>query len=163
MDELLDDTIIVGDEIREFEVADKGIRFVNFFIDRIVVTIFMFGVGMVLALFYISAGNEEALLAYEESISIRIMEYILGAIATVGYYVVCEYYFKGKTIGKLLTKTRAVTLDNKRMDLGTAMKRSLSRIVPFEPFSFLGTFPTGWHDKWSDTKVIVDTGWEEEF
>lgn len=161
MEEILDD--IIEDGKHEFDLASKGTRFINFFIDRIVVTIFSFGIGIVMALIIISSNGEQAILEYEESLTSTLIEFMIGFIITVTYYVVSEYYFKGKTLGKLLTKTRAVTFDDKRMDLGTVVKRSLSRIVPFEPFSFLGSLPTGWHDQWSGTKVIIDTGWQEEY
>ena len=73
------------------------------------------------------------------------------------YYIIMEYVFKGKTFGKLLTKTRAVTEYGERMDLGTIMVRSLCRLIPFEAFSFLGEEGTkGWHDTISKTKVIYD-------
>ena len=34
--------------------------------------------------------------------------------------------------------------------------RSLARIIPFEPFSFLGNSPRGWHDTLTKT-YVVDT------
>ena len=46
-------------------------------------------------------------------------------------------------------------------DLTTALYAVLSltlvRMVPFEPFSFLGSpHPVGWHDRWSGTRVVSD-------
>jgi hypothetical protein len=32
--------------------------------------------------------------------------------------------------------------------------RSAARSIPFEPFSFLGGQPTGWHDRLSETRVV---------
>jgi len=60
----------------------------------------------------------------------------------------------------LLTGTRAVTLDNQRMDFSTTFIRSCSRAIPFEAFSFLGD--NGWHDSLSGTKVIEDKGWKNK-
>jgi len=87
-------------------------------------------------------------------------DYFIGALSMVFYYTITEYYLKGKTIAKFVTKTRAVTLEDQRMDFNTTFRRSLSRIVPFEAFSFLGDMPIGWHDRWTNTKVIMDINWE---
>jgi len=35
--------------------------------------------------------------------------------------------------------------------------RTLCRYIPFEPFSFLGNKPIGWHDSLSKTLVVKDT------
>ncbi|CAN0592803.1 unnamed protein product, partial [Laminaria digitata] len=32
--------------------------------------------------------------------------------------------------------------------------RTAARFVPFEAFSFLGGDATGWHDRWSNTRVV---------
>jgi len=73
------------------------------------------------------------------------------------YYLICEGLLKGKTLGKYITKTRAVNVDGSTMEMSTVVKRSFSRMVPFEQFSFFGSEPTGWHDRWSDTMVIDET------
>jgi len=38
--------------------------------------------------------------------------------------------------------------------VSSILRRSLSRLVPFDAFSFLGNYARGWHDKWSNTWVI---------
>ena len=82
-------------------------------------------------------------------------------VVVVLYYTVMEYFFKGKTLGKFITKTRAVTLENERLDFQTTFIRSLCRVIPFETFSFIGEESNGWHDSISKTKVIEDDGWYE--
>ncbi len=157
MDELLDSQSIE----REFKIASKGKRFANYIIDMIGYYILALGVGVILGGILISSGNDEILLNEEVSVGQKILEWLLGLVIILVYYAFCEYFFKGKSLGKLITRTRAVTITNERMDLPTTVKRSLCRIVPFEQFSFLGDLPTGWHDTWSDTKVIEDDNWEE--
>ena len=90
------------------------------------------------------------------------ISYISSSTIMVTYYTISEYYFNGKTIGKFITNTRAVTLDNQTMDFDLVLKRSLCRVIPFEIASFLSNSPSGWHDQWSDTKVILDELKEEE-
>jgi uncharacterized RDD family membrane protein YckC len=68
------------------------------------------------------------------------------------YYTFCEGAFRGYTLGKLITGTRAIKNDGSRLSLKDAFLRTLSRIVPFEAFSALGGTP--WHDSWTKTTVI---------
>ena len=157
MDELLDSQSIS----RDYEIASKGKRFTNYIIDVIGYYILSLLVGGVIGGILIMEGNEDILLSEEASIGVTLMEYLIGLIVVLVYYTMSEYFMKGKTIGKFITRTRTVTINNERMDFGTTLKRSLCRVVPFEPFSFLGDKPTGWHDTWTDTKVIVDENWEE--
>ncbi len=72
----------------------------------------------------------------------------------VSYFFLCELVFKGRTIGKFITGTKAVNEDGTDMEPKTILLRSLSRIVPFEPFSALGNPCRPWHDKWTRTFVI---------
>jgi len=67
---------------------------------------------------------------------------------------IVEGLFKGKSLGKLITGTRAVNTDGTNISFKTALLRGLSRIVPFEPFSALGGPSHPWHDKWTNTYVI---------
>ena len=70
------------------------------------------------------------------------------------YMFLLETIFKGKSIGKFVTGTRAVNEDGSFISTRTALLRSLSRIVPFEPFSALGNPARPWHDRWTHTYVI---------
>jgi uncharacterized RDD family membrane protein YckC len=60
----------------------------------------------------------------------------------------------GKTLGKLLTGTRAVNDDGSRLSPKKAFLRYLVRLVPFEQFSALGSPSYPWHDRWTKTIVI---------
>lgn len=82
---------------------------------------------------------------------------LVEIILTLLYYGFCESVF-GRTLGKLVTGTMVVTLDGEAPGLGKALHRSVVRLVPFEPFSFLGAYPTGWHDRWSETRVVMVEG-----
>ena len=65
-----------------------------------------------------------------------------------------EALFKGKSLGKLITGTRAVNEDGSNLSAKTALLRGLSRAVPFNAFSALGTPSYPWHDKWTNSYVI---------
>lgn len=78
---------------------------------------------------------------------------VLSLFAPFIYYVGFEAAF-GRTPGKLLTGTRVVTLTGEPPSFGQCLGRAFARCVPFEPLSFLGGDGVGWHDKWTDTRVI---------
>lgn len=140
--------------------ADKGLRFANYFVDQIGMGIFLFLFGGAGVAIMIALGMDYSFIDEidENSITTRLVDHLIGMIFGVIYYTFFEYLSKGKSLGKLLTKTRAITEDNARMDLRTCFIRSLCRIVPFEAFSFLAN-DRGWHDSWSKTRVIKDEGW----
>ena len=60
----------------------------------------------------------------------------------------------GRSLGKLITGTRAVNADGSAISMQTAFWRGLCRAVPFEAFSALGSPSYPWHDKWTNTYVI---------
>jgi RDD family len=63
----------------------------------------------------------------------------LSVVLYIFFYGAFESITGGKTPGKYLTGTRAVKPDGTRITWDVAFTRSLSRIVPFEPFSALGS------------------------
>jgi len=157
MDEILDSFEAENTTERTYELASKGKRFANYIIDIFAYYALSFLLGILLGAFLLSSDNVDFL--YEESVELQLLEYLIGILAFLIYYTLTEYFFKGKTLGKLITKTRAVRDDNGRMSFTTVLLRSLSRLVPFEPFSFFGDLPMGWHDTWTSTKVINDENW----
>jgi uncharacterized RDD family membrane protein YckC len=66
-----------------------------------------------------------------------------------------EFRF-GKTVGKFLTKTKVVNEDGMPPSFKNCILRSLSRMVPFEPFSLLMDGQTAWHDRWPKTYVVQE-------
>lgn len=78
---------------------------------------------------------------------------LVTILFSIGYYVILEGFF-GQTLGKIITKTVVVAEDGSKPSLGTICLRTIVRSVPFEALSFLGSRPTGWHDRWSKTRVV---------
>jgi len=81
---------------------------------------------------------------------------LLPAVAFGIYMSLMEIAMKGKTIGKLVTGTRAVQVDGSPINSTIAWQRGFSRIVPFEAFSALGGDTHPWHDGWTGTVVVVE-------
>lgn len=147
MDTILDDTLT---EHTSFPLASRSKRLANYIIDYIMALVLMMLFFTAIAV--VSASGAEMLVNED----ITILPNLIGIGIFVIYYFLCENLLRGKTIGKYITKTRAVRQDGTTMTAGDVIKRSASRLVPFEPFSFLGGDEArGWHDSWSDT-IVVD-------
>ncbi|HEY6914196.1 MAG TPA: RDD family protein, partial [Paludibacter sp.] len=60
----------------------------------------------------------------------------------------------GRSLGKIITKTKVITVDGDKPDFKTFLIRALCRFIPLESFSFLGSTDSGWHDSISRTRVV---------
>jgi len=130
--------------------ASQGKRLANYFIDLICVLGFSFVFGVLLAIVCIFLFPSSLYLIEEDN---KPLEYFLGFTAGMIYYTVLEAT-TGKTIAKFITKTKVVTEEGEKPDFMTILIRSLCRYIPFAPFSFLGSENSGWHDRFSKTRVI---------
>lgn len=90
-----------------------------------------------------------------------LFEFLIGILLLLFYYIVFETVTQ-RTIGKYVTNTKVVKLDGSKPSIDEIILRTLSRIVPFEPFSFFGDKPIGWHDEWTDTVVVDIKKYEQE-
>lgn len=128
------------DLFTEYEPATKNLRFVNYIIDVIAFYALSFCVGIAIA----ASGMSDI-------VNDKITMYAISFFLFFLYYFIFELA-SGKTIGKLFTGTKVVSKNGSKPTTKQILLRSFSRLVPFEPFSFLGH--SGWHDRWSDTVVI---------
>lgn len=142
----------------QFEYATQGQRFLNWLIDNLLIRYGLAyatgtGIGYLLALIapdFISGIVND----YSGNInwSLWTLGFVIAYINYIIYYTVCEKLFRGYTLGKLITGTRAIRQDGNELTFRNALMRSLSRCVPFEVFSGFSTL--AWHDQWTDTMVI---------
>lgn len=140
--------------LAEFETnlvqASGGKRFANYIIDVIVFYILVFITAVLWAYF-----NPDTIDRYANSSSdITFADRLLYLCYYAIYMFFIELIFKGKSIGKLITGTKAVNEDGSNISPKTAFLRGISRAVPFEAFSALGSPSYPWHDKWTRTYVI---------
>ena len=133
------------------EYASAGQRFLNYIIDAIAFYILGAIVGFILATAF--SFSEESVIGLGAGMLQLLFLFLYVAIIIL-YYTVLEGA-KGKTLGKLLTKTKVVREDGEPMTYGKACMRALCRFVPFEIFSaFFGV--KMWHDSWTNTMVVKD-------
>ena len=142
---------VLADVTMPFTYATTGQRFLNYLIDNILMRYglsYVTGtlVGVIFALL-----GPEYLLRLQVAINtgnlfntpMILFLYLLAIVNYVFYYTLCERLFNGYTLGKLITGTRAIREDTQPLTWRDAILPSLSRLVPFEPFSGFGT---PWHD-----------------
>jgi len=118
--------------------VSKGTRFLNYFIDLLVITILV-----VPNINILSQGT-----IFDSNSILNESPYWFFSLNMFFYYLVLELLF-GQTFGKLVTQTHVAYSDHR---LGTIFIRTLCRFIPFEAFSFFGK--KGWHDSISRTEVV---------
>ena len=139
----------------EYIEASQGSRFLNWLIDNLLMQYGLSRLTGYLAGYILGTFFPEYMmhLIYEQdSIDILIIGYTIVLINYIFYYTICEKAFKGYTLGKLITGTRAIRDDGQELTFKDAILRSLSRLVPFELLSGFGVKP--WHDSWTKTTVV---------
>lgn len=83
----------------------------------------------------------------------------------VAFILICYLFFESIfqcTPAKCLTNTIVVNKICERPEFVQILKRSLSRLIPFEAFSFFGYPSRGWHDSLSGTYVVNATDIDAE-
>lgn len=136
-----------------YERASTGKRFANYLIDIVVFYLFIIILGIIIGLF------APSLLDFypDDDGGFGLLDRILSLIIYAAFMSVTEALLKGKSVGKFITRTRAVNLDGSQISTKTAFARGFSRAVPFCVFSALGTPCNPWQDSWTDTMVVNDT------
>lgn len=130
------------------EMAGHGRRLANYVIDLISFYIVLIAVTVPITIVY------PDLLDYADSPGGNLLDRLFAMLAYGIYMGVVEAVFKGKSLGKLITGTRAVNEDGTEISAKTAFLRGLSRAVPFNAFSAFGAWCHPWHDRWTDTYVV---------
>jgi len=116
-------------------MINKTLRLVNFIIDT--------GIYLILMIAFLMTFKN--LINQENAKWISIAGYFL-------YYFLFEY-FKGQTIGKIITKTVVVSLTGNRKNFFIQiLGRTLMRFIPIDIISYLFS-PNGLHDRISKTAI----------
>jgi uncharacterized RDD family membrane protein YckC len=150
-----EENLFTEQDILAYQDASTGQRFCNFLIDYIVVQYSMaFLAGILIGVILMLVPGELSASYYsnEDSAGVMAFLYLLVFVLDVTYFTLCEKLCNGRTLGKLITGTKAIRNDGTALTWKDAFLRSVSRIVPFEPFSALGGAP--WHDSWTQTTVV---------
>ncbi|TNF95208.1 MAG: RDD family protein [Gammaproteobacteria bacterium] len=135
----------------EYELAKRDQRAMNLILDLLLSYVLML-ILMVLLEF---TGIFTALSI--EDIAQALPEWVTWLLFLFGYYLYCEGVW-GKTIAKMITGTVVINISGQPASFSNILNRTLIRFIPVDFISFLpgGEYPSGWHDRWSDTCVIRD-------
>jgi len=135
--------------------ATTGQRFVNWLIDNLLMRFglsYVTGtlVGLIIGKFF--PDYAERIVYNQTTWDLFVLGYVIALFNYILYYTICEKAFRGYTLGKLISGTRAIRDDGQELTFRDTLLRSLSRLVPFEVFSGFSDKP--WHDSWTNTQVI---------
>ena len=128
------------------EPVSKSIRLGNFIIDLLVIRLALLRYGI----YPIVRALCPIILSYNVN-NIRYVHYLINYIIFFIYYFVMEAT-TGLTFGKLIMQNKVAMVNGYKPTTYNIFKRTIWRLVPFEPFSFFGA--KGWHDSQSQTIVV---------
>ncbi len=120
-------SIVTPEQVRlEFPTAGVGMRAIAQLIDMLIL------VAVYIALAFASIFFENSDYAIAALL-------IIGAVGTGGYYVGCEYYMGGQTVGKRAVGIRVVLMEGRNAGLLAVFIRNLFRLIDMLPVGyFLG-------------------------
>ncbi|MDR1543701.1 MAG: RDD family protein [Prevotellaceae bacterium] len=146
-------------QIVEKNLATTGLRFANYIIDILCFYACFFCFTIIVGVVSVLFGVDIDFDAWGNINSA--LDRLITMCLLVFYYFAFEALTKGRTIGKLITGTKVVMEDGEEPTVNACLIRSVSRIMPFEGFSFLFRM-SGWHDTWAKTRVVKKKAFEED-
>lgn len=135
--------------VTSLEEASTGQRFANYLVDLVAFIAFMFLYGVLS--FFVVRVTGISIDPFDEDGN-GFVQNIYSLLFYAFFYSVVEGLTKGRSLGKLTTRTKVVHKEGQPLKFKDFVLRSLCRIVPFEPFSAFGGYP--WHDTWTKTRVV---------
>ncbi len=127
----------------ELVQAGKGRRFGTFVVDYLGFIVLGVLIGAVIGILFGKRGV---------TVIRSAPRFLVGFSVYIAYYMFFEGIW-GRTPGKFVFGTVAVSESGGKLSMSQVLKRTLCRFIPFEPFSFLGD--RGWHDTISKTYVVL--------
>jgi len=131
-------------------VASKTRRLANYILDIIIFRLLLIPTWYLIGYFTARFGVLDADTVL--SLTDPIVDWSLSIVSFFFYYFAFEAIWQ-RTPAKFITGTKVLHLYGTKPTARTIALRTLARLVPFEPFSFLGKEARGWHDTWSQTFV----------
>lgn len=117
-------------------MTGKILRLVNFLLDTVIYFVLLIVCMQI----------------FKNTIDIENVKWISGVFYFL-YYFIFEY-FKGQTIGKMITKSKVISsTDNNEYFFLRIFIRTLTRFIPFDIISYIFT-SRGLHDIFSKTVVV---------
>lgn len=141
--------------------ATKWMRFANILVDRIAFNFIFFALGLLGGILDGMFGMYYFTKFFDNLAELgRVADIIITSIIFFFYIFLIEYFTKGRSLGKYITGTKVIMTDGKEPTFSDYFMRNIIRLVPFDALSFFGE--NGWHDSWSDTRVINIKNYQSE-
>lgn len=134
----------------DVESATRGRRFAAFAIDFVVIQLMV--IALMSAELLLRTHHGEDLADVRARLNSPLANYAYSCSVLVVYFATLEGLFQ-RTLGKRLLGLQVTTLGGHTPALPQIMKRTLCRLIPFEPISNLSP-EGGWHDTISKTTVM---------
>jgi uncharacterized RDD family membrane protein YckC len=155
-----DDKEILREEREAMNYADpasKTTRFLNYIIDQVAISVIIQGVQFGIAYLMLGAKYKDHIL-YNLDFGFESLKMGLWVSIPVAflYYFIFESATHGRTLGKIITDSIAITQDGTPFTAKHALTRTLCRFIPFEMVSALFSY-LPWHDSISKTAVVIKT------
>lgn len=150
----------VFDEMEQYKPlphASNWLRFANNLIDSIIALLLLMLIQNILDLVSALSGVDISSIFTSAEPLDRLISYLCNSFFMFILYLLVEGSTKGRTIGKLVTGTRAVKANNAPITWDDAVIRSLVRLIPFEALSAFSSNGL-WHDRLSKTVVVKTRG-----
>jgi uncharacterized RDD family membrane protein YckC len=137
--------------IKKFLLASKQKRVLNWIIDSVI--------KLIIFRLIISSLNSSTISSGVNSLDM-IERYLFWSVISFVYYGVTEV-FLSRSPAKYLTKTIVVIEDGSKPSVITILTRTILRILPLEPLTFLRGRALGLHDENSKTFVVIKSKLEQ--
>jgi len=145
------EVVAVNTSSRDVLIVSRQMRLIHFLIDHYVIQLVTLASMQLINFSYSFTGLYKQ--TYYVTSMIAPLDIYNYFIMFFLYYFLFEH-FGQVTIGKMITRTIVVDEMGYKPSVSESLIRSLSRFIPFEPFSCLVKPSRGWHDKFSSTYVI---------
>ncbi|NER19038.1 RDD family protein [Spongiivirga citrea] len=134
--------------------ANKGKRLGNFIVDLIVFRVLIIAIFAILGFIVVTIGGDIDSFLYQLETINPFMDLLITYVLYFFVFWGFETLLQGRTIGKFITQTKVVDINGNVPNAGLIAKRTLSRIIPFDGFSYLGEEGRGWHDTIPNLYVV---------
>ena len=133
--------------VNKLSGAPLLLRGANFVIDTTIVLLILF-----LLYQFVDSNWKNLSVQLQHTDNPSLTMQLLYAFTSLLYFTLTEALLNGRTIGKLLTNTRAMRVDGEAFTIREAFLRSLCRQLQIE--IFIAAFGYIIHDKWTNTVVV---------
>lgn len=119
-------------------------RLINLVVDLICISVLIFSLITFYGIIYFGT-------------LIFIVPWKIFLVFMIIYFGLCELLMSGRTFGKIITKTKVVTMHGYNPDLSALFVRGITRLIPIDGLFIFTSYKKPLHDLFSSTIVIDES------